>query len=159
MRQMMRTVMVVLALFVLVSSCGEKPGEDKKPIAKVNDFVIAEENFRRELAASVNLRDIPGLSYEDRRRFLDVQIRKELLIQKATELGLDREEEFRQTIERYWEQTLIKGLLQKKSKDLEKEIIVTREEIEDRHREMAKTKSDLPSIESMAPETQKEIRE
>ena len=159
MRQMTRTMMVFLALFVLVSFCGGKPGEEKKPIAKVNDFVISDDDFRRELAASAYLRDSAGLSYEDKRKFLDSQIRKELLIKEATKLGLDREEEFRQTIERYWEQTLIKALLQQKSKDLEKDIIVTQEEIESRYQEMAQTKGDLPPIEKLAPEIEKEIRE
>jgi hypothetical protein len=48
MRQMIRTMMVILALFVLVSFCGGKPGEEEKPIAKVNDFVIVDDSFRRE---------------------------------------------------------------------------------------------------------------
>jgi hypothetical protein len=159
MKQTIRAVIFVLALFVLVSFCGGKPGEDKKPIAKVNDFVILDDHFRRELAASVYLRDSPGLSYEDKRKFLDVQIRKELLIKEATKLGLDREEEFRQTIERYWEQTLIRALLQQKSRDLEKDIIVTQEEIENRYREMSQTKGDLPPIEKLVPEILDEIRE
>ena len=159
MKQTIRAVIFVLALFVLVSFCGGKPGEDKKPIAKVNDFVIVDDAFRRELAASAYLRDSPGLSYEDKKKFLDAQIRKVLLIREATELGLDREEEFRQTIERYWEQTLIKTLLQQKSRDLEKDIIVTQEEIENRYQEMAQKKGDLPPLEKLVPEILEEIRE
>ncbi len=159
MRQMIRTMVVFLALFVLVSFCGGKPGEEKKPIAKVNDFVIVDDSFRQELAASAYLRDSPGLSYEDKKKFLEAQIRKKLLIREATELGLDREEEFRQTIERYWEQTLIKTLLQQKSRDLEKDIIVTQEEIENRYQEMAQKKGDLPPLEKLVPEILEEIRE
>ena len=159
MRQMIRTMVVFLALFVLVSFCGGKPGEEEKPIAKVNDFVIVDGSFRQELAASAYLRDSPGLSYEDKKKFLDAQIRKELLIREATELGLDREEEFRQTIERYWEQTLIKTLLQKKSRDLDKDIIVTQEEIENRYQEMAQKKGDLPPLEKLVPEILEEVRE
>jgi len=159
MRQMIRTMMVFLALFVLLSSCGRKQSEEGKPIAKVNDFVIVEDSFRHELAASAYFHDIPGLSNDDKKNFLDNQIRKELLIQEATKLGLARAEEFRQTIERYWEQTLISTLLEQKSIDLEKGIIVTREEIEGRYRALAQAKPDLAPLEELAPEIEKEIRE
>ena len=159
MRQMIRTMMVFLALFVLLSSCGGKQSEEGKPIAKVNDFIIAEDSFRRELAASAYFHNIPGLSNDDKKSFLDNQIRKELLIQEATQLGLERAEEFRQTIERYWEQTLISTLLEQKSIDLEKGIIVTREEIENRYRALAQVKPDLAPLEELAPEIEKEIRE
>lgn len=149
----------MVALFVLLSSCGEKPGDEGKPIAKVNDFVIVEDSFRRELSASAYFHNIPGLSNEDKKRFLDGQIRKELLIQEATKRGLDKGEAFRQTIERYWEQTLISALVEQKSKDLEKYILVTQKEIEDRYRELAKAKPKLAPLEELAPEIEKEIRE
>jgi hypothetical protein len=133
-------MMVFLALFVLLSSCGE-------------------DSFRSELSASAYFHDIPGLSNDDKKSFLDNQIRKELLIQEATRHGLDKGEAFRQTIERYWEQTLISALVEQKSKDLEKDILVTREEIEGRYRELAQAKPDLAPLEELAPEIEKEIRE
>ncbi len=46
---------------------------------------------------------------------LDLAIRKQVLIQEAQRQGLDRKESFMKTIERYWEQTLIKELIQKES--------------------------------------------
>ena len=154
-----KALMVMVALFVLLSSCGGESGDEGKPIAKVNDFVIAEDSFRRELSASAYFHNIPGLSDEDKKRFLDGQIRKELLIQEATKRGLEKGEAFRQTIERYWEQTLISALVEQKSKDLEKYILVTQKEIEDRYRELAKAKPNLAPLEELAPEIEKEIRE
>ncbi len=159
MRHMIRAMLIVLALFVLLSSCGGKPGDEGKPIAKVNDFVIVEDSFRQELSASAYFHNIPGLSNDDKKRFLDSQIRKELLIQEATRHGLDKGEAFRQTIERYWEQTLITALVGQKSKDLEKDILVTQEEIEGRYRALAQAKPDLAPLEELAPEIEKEIRE
>jgi hypothetical protein len=159
MRDMIRAVIIVLAPFVLLSSCGGKPGDEGKPIAKVNDFVISEDSCRREMAASAYFQPIPGLSYADKKRFVDTQIRKELLIQEATKSGLDKGEAFRQTIERYWEQTLISSLVEQKSKDLEKDILVTQEEIEGRYRALVQAKPDLEPLEELAPEIGKEIRE
>jgi len=144
---------------MLLNSCGKEPSQQSKPLAKVNNYVIEENNFRRELAASAYFHDIKGLSYEDKRKFLDSRIRKEILIQQATKLGLDREETFRQAIERYWEQTLISSLLQRKSAELEKEVIVTSDEVEKRYLEMKKTEAKLPPLAEMKEELAREIRE
>ncbi len=69
------------------------------------------------------------LSGDTRVTFLNDIIRKQLLIQEAQKAQLDREEGFRQTIQRYWEATLIRDLLTKKSEQFKSETAVTPEEI------------------------------
>jgi hypothetical protein len=145
MKYRLKTV-VLLIMVVLVASCGKKSGDEGDRIAKINDHVITEKMFRRELAASAYFHNIAGLTFEDKKSFLGDQIRKELLIQEAVKRGFHKEEGFRQVIERYWEQTLISKLLQQRSAALEKDIIVTNEEIEARYRDVSRLKPDLPSM-------------
>jgi hypothetical protein len=52
------------------------------------------------------------------------------MIQEAVKLNLDRDEAFVKTIEKYWESTLIRTLLDLKTEELKGEILITREEME-----------------------------
>lgn len=155
-----KSLIILLAGFLLlIPACKDKTLGDEKPIAKVNDFVITEKDFCRELSTTVRFCQITGLTLADKREFLEGQIRKELLIQAATSRGLDKEDGFREAIERFWEQTLITTLLRREGTRLEREIIVTREEMKDRYRQMIEKNALLPPFEEMLPDLEREIRE
>ncbi len=160
MTQKLYPLVAVVGLLVLAFSCEKPETASKKPIAKVNDYVITEKDFRRSLSDSVYFHNITGVTWEEKKRFLDEQIKKELLIQAAIQEGLDQGEDFRQAIEKYWEQTLITSLVKKKSVELAREILVTREEIEARYRETEKENLKKgPPPEEMILRIEKEIRE
>lgn len=152
-------LLFLAGLTALTLSCKDTVVSEGKPLAKVNDYVITEGNFRRELSASAWFHDIVGLTLEDKKDFLNGQIKKELLIQRALSGNLDKREEFRQTIEDYWEKTLITALLREQSSRLEKEIIVTRGEIEARYRELSASDSPAPPPDELVSRLEKEIRE
>lgn len=145
--------------FILPFSCSERPSHEEKPLAQVNDFVITQADFIRELSASARLRDDIGVSQTDREECLNTRIRKELLIQAAISQGLDKEDEFRQAIEKFWEQTLITELLRRESVRLEREVIVTKEELEDQYREMARNDPGTPPFGELVRTIEKNIRE
>ncbi|MEW6666392.1 MAG: hypothetical protein AB1512_14375 [Thermodesulfobacteriota bacterium] len=140
-------------------SCGEKPSGQGRPIARVNDYVITEKDFCREIADCTRFHSIQGLTLEDRKEFLDGQIKKELLIQAAVSQGLDKEDEFRQAIERYWEQSLLMALLKRQGSRLEREILVTREEMQDLYRQLLAKNAALAPFEQMLSELERQVRE
>ena len=74
-------------------------------------------------------------------------IRKELLIQEAKRLELDRKENFIKTIERYWESTLIRDLIDLKGKEIIAKTSVSEEEIMQRYEEMKDSNVNIPSLE------------
>lgn len=148
---------VGVSLFLL--SCKASTTEGEKPIVKVNDYVITEKEFCRDLSECVRFYNKIGLTEEDRTGFLQERIRRELLIQAAVSRGLDKEDAFRQTIEKYWEQTLLTELLRRETTRLEKDIIVNRDEMEARYRDMFKSQSSLPPMESVMTKIESEIRE
>jgi hypothetical protein len=153
-------VLILTGLAALMSACGDGGLNKDKPVVKVNDYVIGEEDFQRALARSAQFHDVVGLSLEDRRRILDEQIRKELLIQAAIKQGLDKDPEFRQTIERYWEQTLIAFLLKRQCVEAGKCVVVTEEEIDRRCRELAaKSGADPASLSALREQVGQEILE
>jgi len=148
-----------ICIAILPSSCGDRKTVESKPVCKVNDYVITEEDFRRALSESALYQSQAGLTQDNRKSVLDEQIRKELLIQTAVNLGLDKEAEFRQTIERYWEQTLIATLIKMRCAQVGNTIFVSREDIENRYRELAAANAGLPALEEMAPALATEILE
>jgi len=67
-------------------------------LARVNDYVLTVNDFEDEVQHSPYAGD-ETLGKEE---FLDLMIRKQILIQEAQRQGLDRNESFMKTIERYW---------------------------------------------------------
>jgi hypothetical protein len=149
------------SLFIvgLFLSCSDKSPHQGKPIAQVNDYVINEADFCLELADSARYHKIVGLTPADKKECLNGRIRKELLIQAAVSQGLDKEDDFRQTIEKFWEQTLITNLLKKEAARLEKDILVTMEEVEDQYKEMVRKDPGCPPLDQLVQTIESNIRE
>jgi hypothetical protein len=132
---------VLTALSFFLTGCGSSTGSEpdgaKEKGAEKNDIVLQINNCKISLAEFNDL--IKFESYADpemdltadtRDQFIDYLVRKELLIQEAARLKLDSKEAFVQTIERYWEATLIRNLLDLKAVELKKEILITHGEID-----------------------------
>ena len=93
--------------------CSKKP-EPERIVVRVNDYSMTDEDFIDEVEhspyASEEAKDLESL--------LNLAIRRQVLIQEAQRQGLDRRMGFMKTIERYWEQTLIKELLKKQTREV-----------------------------------------
>lgn len=130
----------------LTLACSSKDSQDKKVIATINDYPLTLDEFQYELASEMELDKDFKLTREAKRKFLNRLIQKELLIQEAKRLKLDTREEFRRAIEKYWESTLIKNLLELKGKEIAKKCVVSEEEIVDRYDEMLRKNPDTPPL-------------
>ena len=95
------------------AGCGKKENSEKI-VARINNYSMSVKDIMDEIEHS------PYAAEEAKNleRLLDLAIRRQVLIQEAQREGLDREETFMETIERYWEQTLIKELLEKKTREI-----------------------------------------
>jgi hypothetical protein len=91
----------------------------------INDYHLTLDEFQDQLAAELKLEKDFKLTEEAKREFLEGLIRKELLIQEAKRLKLDRKEKFVRAIERYWESTLIRDIMDLKGKEIAKKIFVS----------------------------------
>jgi hypothetical protein len=78
------------------------------------------------------------LTVKAKKAFLEQLIRKELMIQEAVRLKMDREEKFVKAIERYWQSTLIRDLLLHEGDDINQTTYISQEEIEARYLQMKK---------------------
>lgn len=134
----------------------EQIGEDKT-IAKINDYVLTLDEFQVQLAEELELDREFKLTKEAKKDFLDRLITKEILIQEAKNLELDRREKFMRTIERYWESTLIRDLMEMKGKAIEKRTVVSEEEIQMKYKKMKEQEESLPPLETIRDKVSQRI--
>lgn len=145
---MNRTIIYLLltALCFTAFACTSDTDDEGKLLARINDRNLALDEFERQLAAEIELNRDLKLTKQVKREFLEDIIRKEILIQEAKRLQLDREQKFVRAIQRYWEATLIRDLMEMKGDQISKEILVSQEEIEARYGDMQKSGGAQPSL-------------
>ena len=144
---------LLLLMPVLLLCCSQEKAEDKKILAGINDYKLPLNEYQHHLAAELELDEDFKLTKQAKISFLEEIIRKELIIQEAKRLQLDERDQFIRTIERYWESTLIRDLMELKGKEISRTILVSQEEVSARYEEMKKTDERLPP----QPEIEKEI--
>jgi hypothetical protein len=129
-------ILIFFSLFLFLSGCGSDPHPTaKESVIQVNDWRISLAEFNDLLKFEVYADPEVDLTRNSRAAFIDYLIQKELMIQEANRLKLDRKEEFVRTIQTYWESTLIRHLLDLKTEEFKKMILVTEEEIDDYYSE------------------------
>ena len=120
-----------VCVFSGLTSCGPANSGDASDSAiQVNDVTISTEEFNDLIKLQAYSDPEMNISRETRREFVDYLIRKELMIQEAIRLKMDRREEFIKTIETYWESTLIRRLLDYKTEQLKQKVLITEDEIQ-----------------------------
>lgn len=111
----MRYIYYIVAIVIVISALAvygvfDTRIEISKPLVSVNDRIISEDEFERMLQRKP--------SYMSRDQFVESVIEKQLLIQEAIRQKINQEENFRQSVENFYEQSLIKILLDRKQKSL-----------------------------------------
>jgi parvulin-like peptidyl-prolyl isomerase len=112
----------ILVVFSMLAVYGlqDTRVEISKPVIVVNDRIITESEFKMLLPSK------PYYMTED--QFIDSIITKQLLIQEAVAQKINKDESFRTSVENYYEQSLIKLLLDRQLTTLS--VNVTDKEIE-----------------------------
>ena len=118
--------LMALFLCVLVFGCSQPPEEPKKMAVAINNYEITAQEFEAGFAQS------PFASRTDKDQakedYLNNLINQKLILQDAQGKNLDKNKEFLQSIERFWEQSLLTVALNTKSKEIAGSAHVTEEE-------------------------------
>ena len=126
----------IFLMSMVLLGCAKDNAEEDKILCKINGYNMPLSEFQRQLAEEVEFDRDFKLTQEAKKAFLEELIKKEILIQEAKKLKLDRREKFIRAIERYWESTLIRDLMELKNDDINSRVYVSEEEIEARYNEM-----------------------
>ncbi len=148
---------IILSVFIF--GCAQEQVGESKTLAKINEYVLPLDEFQIQLAEELNLDREFKLTNEAKKDFLDQLIIQEILIQEAKKQQLDRRKKFMRTIERYWESTLIRDLMEVEGKKIEERTVISQEEIEMTYNEMKKIEENLPPLDSINDEISKKIME
>jgi hypothetical protein len=124
----MKKTLITLVIGLLLTGCAQ---ENKDKVAlRIGEIKITAEEFEQAFKRSRPSQR----GAEARADFLDNYISKKLILKEAEELGLDKEPEFLQDIQIFWEQSLMKRILSRKSKEISPTIRVTEQEIQEYYR-------------------------
>jgi hypothetical protein len=146
-------------LFFLMLSCCSDGTPDKKIVSRINDYELTLDEFQNQLAMELELDEDFKLTNETRKQFLEEIIRKELLIQEAKREKLDQQKKFIQTIERYWESTLIRNVIDLKSEEINKKVAVSQEEIKLHYDKMKNQNPALQDLHQIYNQIEKKVKE
>lgn len=149
----------ISGLFLYFSGCAKNQDEDATVLAEINDYQLTLKDFETQLASNLEFERDFKLTQKAKKQFLDNLIEKELLLQEAMKLKLDRNKKFIAAIERYWEATLIKNLMELRGKEITESTYVSQEEVEARYGEMKRLRGNLPPMEEMQQKIVKRIKE
>jgi peptidyl-prolyl cis-trans isomerase C len=138
--------------------CSQESAEESQRLARINDYSLTLDEFKYQLAAEQDLDRDLSLTHEAKKELLDGLITKELLIQEAKKLKLDRKDKFIRAMERYWESTLIRDLMDLKLKEIEKKAYVSEADIDSEYKEMKESDETLPPLQEMRDRIMKEIK-
>jgi len=125
-----RWFIIMLLVMAMLVGCSRENNHEGNIVVRVNDSNLTEDEFRYALGESYK-KGIAPLTETEKGDILDQMIKKELLLQEAKRRNLDQDEDFRRTIETYWEQTLIRNLLNRVGEDFSGKIHVSKEDISD----------------------------
>jgi hypothetical protein len=116
----MKYLFVILTIILAMSAATfffiwpEQPKEKKDILVTVNGHDISRGDIREEGRT--------GSHHENSSDFLDSVISKQLLIEEAQKLNIDKEPSFRKELKEYYEQSLIKVLVERKNTSLQVQI-------------------------------------
>ncbi len=139
--------------------CSQQGAEEAKILARINDYTLTLNDFESQLTAELELDKDFKLTKEAKKEFLEGLIEKELLIQEAKRLQLDRKERFIKAIERYWESTLIRDLMELKGEEITQRAYISQEETEAYYKELQRSREPIPPLKELEEEIIKELKE
>jgi len=143
---------------VIASSCSNDSLQ-QKILSRINNYELTLDEFEEQLTIEVELDDTFKLTNETKRKFLEELIRKELFIQEARNLKLDQQKKFIRAIEKYWELTLIRNLIDLKSREINKKIYISEGAAKEHYKKMKKKNPELSDFKTMDSEIKKKLKE
>lgn len=126
---------MILGISLMLVGCTCPLTGKKAIVAKVNNYDISAEEFETEFMNSPYGRQD---TLESRKDFLNNLIDRKLVLQEAQKEGLDKENSFLKSIERFWEQSLLKVALDKKTQEIAGSVKITDKEIEQTYQQLLK---------------------
>jgi hypothetical protein len=124
-------IIIVLFLPAIIWGCGKKaaPANEDRVLARINNYELTIADFKEAVVPAMMRRYASDSPLKDKEQILESLIATQVLLQEAQKLGLDKEKAFMKEIEGYWEQALLKSLVNRRLDELASKISVSDQEI------------------------------
>jgi len=112
----MRLLIGLICLVFSAGGCYEVPDEEPSPVAlTIDGMTVTVDEFNTGWGQA----QFAGTNApSSRREFLDQLIQRRLLLREASDNGLDRDPRFLQSVELFWQQSLLKLMLDRKMREI-----------------------------------------
>jgi hypothetical protein len=120
---MMKLLMVMVLSILLLGGCSKKT---EHPVIVVDDIVVSLAEFNNAYQSSIFSR-IEGGGKKD---FLETFISRKLILKQAEKMNLDKDPEFLNDIQLFWEQSLLKRVLLHQTQQISEDLVVAEKDIE-----------------------------
>jgi len=130
-------IMLGIILPLLLCGCQVEPKKiqpEDRVVARVDDYKIVVSDFAVAISRIAGYGEVRFAVPEAKEKTLEDLITRAVLIQEAQRQDLDKQKSFIKEIEKYWTQSLVKFVLNKKSEELSRVIYVEEPEIENEYR-------------------------
>ena len=128
----------LVGVICLQSSCAKKNKEGEVAV-KINHYTLTAPEFEELFREYEMNEDTP----ETRANFLNNLITRKLLLEEAQRRGLDTQKDFLRSIENFWEQSLLKLVVDQEVKEITKKITVTEPEVESHYQRWVKENPEM----------------
>lgn len=146
-RRVFYIMSAAMILLLCGSGCSRHRTNDTKAIS-INGHQIGVNEFNEFFQES---RASMADNVLNRRIVLDNLINRKLLLQEAAREGLDKRKSFLKTIQRFWEQSLLKLVVDNKVAEVSKGITVTDKEVKDYYDKFAKENPEAKPFKEAGP--------
>jgi hypothetical protein len=103
--------------------------QDSRLLAVINNYKMSVGDFYQDVRPILKNKLLTEDPRKEKSQILEELIQKEILIQEAQRLNLDKEKDFMREIEQYWKQALIKSLILKKQNEFARQTQVLDNEV------------------------------
>ncbi len=146
-------ILIGITCFLFLAGCSSGANNaESKVVAQINKYKMTVDDLRYEFKNAPYDEEALLKTENGRKKYLDGLIAKEILLQEAQRQGMDREKDFMKSIENYWEQALLRILLERRSKEIASLINVYDNEIEEYYKNsgegqpLSKVKNEIRGI-------------
>ena len=134
-----RSFIMVIAVFLCsamflfgCSKTNSNGSGDARVLAVINDYTLTVDDFKSEADITYPSTYFSE-SGEEKKELLSDIITKKVLLQEARKQNFDTDSVFMKEIERYWEQALLKLLINKKTEEFARGITITDKEVREEY--------------------------
>ena len=103
------TVVLPVIILLILGGCAKK----EKPAIEIGEIKVTADEFKEAFRAS-RFAEYKELGHAD---FLNTFLKRKLILKEAERLGLDKDPEFLKDVQYFWEQSLLKLVLARQSKE------------------------------------------